>query len=155
MRRLGTVMLLVLTAAGCRPSAVGNGAGGADTAQMAVVEFLNAARAQDLQGISAVWGNDESPTRDRVERQELERRLLIIACHLRHEESRIGAAQLGEAGRTLFTARLTRGSITADVPFTTVRNRQNGKWYVEDVDLRPAREICNTEQMTRPAQRPQ
>lgn len=154
MRRLGIVMLLVLSVAGCRRGAVGSGAGGADSAQMAVVEFLNAARAQDLQAISAVWGNDESPTRERVERQELERRLLIIACHLRHDESRIGAPQLGEAGRTMFTARLTRGSVTADVPFTTVRNRKNGKWYVEDVDLRPAREICNTEQMTRPAARP-
>jgi len=143
-------MLLVLTAAGCRPGAVGNGSGGADSGQMAVVEFLNAARAQDLQAISAVWGNDESLTRDRVERRELERRLLIIACHLRHDESRIGAAQLGEAGRTLFTARLTHGNITADVPFTTVRNKSNGRWYVEDVDLRPAREICNAEQMTRP-----
>lgn len=151
MRRLGIAMLVVLTAVGCRPGAVGNGSGGADSAQMAVVEFLNAARAQDLQAISAVWGNDESLTRDRVERQELERRLLIIACHLRHDESRIGAAQLGEAGRTLFTARLTRGRITADVPFTTVRNKSNGRWYVEDVDLRPAREICNAEQMTRPA----
>ncbi len=150
MRRLGIAMLLVLTAAGCRPSAVGNGSGGADSGQMAVVEFLNAARAQDLQAISAMWGNDESLTRDRVERQELERRLLIIACHLRHDESRIGAAQLGEAGRTLFTARLTHGNITADVPFTTVRNKSNGRWYVEDVDLRPAREICNAEQMTRP-----
>jgi hypothetical protein len=144
-------MLLVLTAAGCRPGSVGDRVGGADSGQMAVMEFLNAARAQDLQAISAVWGNDESLTRDRVERQELERRLLIIACHLRHDESRIGAAQLGEAGRTLFTARLTRGSITADVPFTTVRNKSNGRWYVEDVDLRPAREICNAEQMTRPA----
>lgn len=154
MRRLGIAMLLVLSAVGCRPKSVGNGSGGADTAQMAVVEFLNAARAQDLQAISAVWGNDESLTRDRVERRELERRLLIIACHLRHEESRIDAPQLGEAGRTLFTAHITRGTISADVPFTTVRNRNNGKWYVEDVDLRPAREICNSQQMTRPAARP-
>ena len=97
MRRLGIAMMLVLASVSCRPAAVGSGSGGADTAQMAVVEFLNAARAQDLQGISAVWGNDESPTRDRVDRQELERRLMIIACHLRHDESRIGAAQMRDS----------------------------------------------------------
>ena len=151
MRRLGIAMLLVLGAVGCRPKSVGGGATGADSAQMAVVEFLNGARAQDLQAVSAVWGNDESPTRDRVDRQELERRLLIIVCHLRHEESRIGAPQLGEAGRTLFTVEITRSGRSASVPFTTVRNKRDGKWYVEEVDLRPAREICNAEPMSRPA----
>lgn len=154
MRRLGIALVLVLMGVACRPGAVGSGAGGADTAQMAVVEFLNAARAQDLQGISAYWGNEESPTRDRVERQELERRLLIIACHLRHDESRIGPAQMGEAGRTVFAVTITRRDQTATVPFTTVRNRRSGKWYVEDLDLRPAAPICNTEPMTRPQQRP-
>lgn len=147
-------MLLVLASVGCRPKSVGNGAGGADSAQMAVVEFLNAARAQDLQGISAVWGNEESPTRDRVDRQELERRLMIIACHLRHDESRIGTPELGEAGRTLFSVEITRGSRKATLPFTTVKNRRNNKWYVEDLDLRPAREICNAEPVSRPQARP-
>ena len=147
-------MLLVLTAAGCRAKAVGTGSGGADSAQMAVVEFLNAARAQDLQGISAYWGNEDSPTRDRVERQELERRLMIMACHLRHDESRIGPPQQGEAGRTVFSVQLTRGPRTATLPFTTVKNRRNGKWYVEDLDLRPAREICNAEPVSRPQARP-
>lgn len=151
MNRLGIAMLLVLVAVGCRPKSVGGAATGSDSAQMAVVEFLNGARAQDLQAVSAVWGNDESPTRDRVDRQELERRLLIIVCHLRHEESRIGAPQLGEGGRTLFSAEITRGTRTVTVPFTTVRNKRDGRWYVEDVDLRPAREICNAEPMTRPA----
>ncbi len=154
MRHLGTALLLVLAVAGCRPNAVGSGSTGADSSQMAVVEFLNGARAQDLQAISKVWGNAESPTRDRVERQELERRLLVIICHLRHDESRIGAPQLGEAGRTIFSAELTRGTRRATVPFTTVRNTRNGRWYVEDVDLRPAREICNAEPMNRPAPQP-
>lgn len=154
MRRLGIAVLLVLTASGCRPRAVGNGSGGAGTAQMAVVEFLNAARAQDLQGISAMWGNEESPTRDRVQRQELERRLMVIACHLRHDESRIGPPQQGEGGRTVFSVQLTRGPRNATVPFTTVRNRRSGRWYVEDLDLRSAQEICSAEPMSRPQGRP-
>jgi hypothetical protein len=146
-------LLLVLAVAGCRPKPMA-GVSGADSAQMAVVEFLNGSRAEDLQAISNVWGNDQSPTRDRVERQELERRLLVIVCHLRHDESRIGPPQLGEAGRTQFSVQLTRGTRSATVPFTTVRNVRNGRWYVEDVDLRPAREICNAEPMQRPAARP-
>lgn len=151
MRRLGMSMLVLLVAAGCRASAVPSGGTGAATSTEAVVAFLSAAKAQDLQAISAVWGNDESLTRDRVDRQELERRLLIITCHLRHEESRIGPTQLAEAGRTTHNVELVKGAVRATVPFTTVKNSRNGRWYVEDVDLRPARAICNSEPLSRPA----
>ncbi len=147
-------MLLMLAVAGCRPRALGGGATGSDTAQMAVAEFLNAARAQDLQAMSNVWGNEESPTRDREDRQTLERRLLVIVCYLRHDESRIGPPQLGEGGRTLFTAEITRRGRTAPVQFTTVRNRRDNRWYVESIDYRAAREFCTSEPMTRPTQRP-
>lgn len=155
MRRLGIAMLVLLSVVACGPKITpSSGVTGATSSEEAIVTFLGAARAQDLQAVSAVWGNDESPTRDRVERQELERRLMIIVCHLRHDESRIGSAQSGEGGRTLHQVELTKGTIKATVPFTTVRNSKNGRWYVEDVDLRSAREICSSEQMTRPAQRP-
>ena len=66
---------------------------GATSSAAAVEQFLSAAKAQDLQAMSAVWGNAVSPMRERVDRQELERRLLIMTCHLRHDTSRIGAAQ--------------------------------------------------------------
>ena len=151
MRRLGISMLVLLATVGCRASSVPSGSTGAASATEAVVAFLSAAKSQDLQAVSAVWGNQESLTRDRVDRQELERRLLIITCHLRHDESRIGAPQMGEQGRTLMTVDLTKGTLRASVPFTAVKNPRNDRWYVEDVDLRPARAICNSEPVTRPA----
>lgn len=154
MRRFGLLSLVALVAVGCRASAVPSGSSGAGTSTEAVVAFLNAAKAQDLQAIANVWGNEESPTRDRVDRQELERRLLIITCHLRHDESRIGPAQLGEGGRTIFNVELVKGNVRATIPFTTVKNARNSRWFVEDVDLRPARPICNSEPMNRPAAPP-
>ncbi|MCW5827378.1 MAG: hypothetical protein KIT38_12600 [Gemmatimonadaceae bacterium] len=126
-----------------------NTAGGA-TSTEAVMLFVEASRRQDLQAMSMVWGNEESLTRDRVDRAELERRLLIIVCHVRHDESRIGAAQLGEAGRVIHRVETVRGSRSATIPFTTVKNSRSGRWFVEDIDLRPAREICNAEPVTRP-----
>lgn len=150
MRRLGLLLLVLLAAVGCRAAAVPTGSTGAATSTEAVVAFLGAAKAQDLQAISAVWGNEESLTRDRVERQELERRLLIINCHLRHDESRIGVPQMGEAGRTLLSVEILKGDVRATVPFTTVKNARNNRWYVEDVDLRAARDICNSTPMSRP-----
>ncbi len=143
MRR-GTLVLglaLLVLAVGCRRPNTSVGAG-ARTPQEAVVQFLDAARAQDMDQMSAVWGNAESPTRDRVERQELERRLLIMTCHLKHDESRLAPAQMGEAGRMLLRADLKQGMKEVTVPFTLVKNPRTEMWFVEDVDLRPAREFC-------------
>jgi hypothetical protein len=138
--RIGTGLTLALVAS-CRtvPSAIEPGA---TSSSMAVSEFLAAARAQDLQAMSAVWGNAEGLTRDRVDRQELERRLLIIVCHLKHEESRIGAPQAGEGGRLIHMVELTQAPQSATVAFTAVKARRTDRWYVENVDLGPVRSFC-------------
>lgn len=141
MRRLLTVVLLA-TLAGCRGGAVGGAEPGAAGSEMAVAQFLSAARAQDLQAMSAVWGNADAPTRDRVERQELERRLIIMVCHLKHDESRIGPAQVGEAGRILHGVDLKQAQKEASTVFTTVRNTKSGRWYVEDFDIKPLTPLC-------------
>jgi hypothetical protein len=136
-------LLLLVFIGACRQPRTGS-VTGARSSQEAVMQFLDAGRAQDLQAMSAVWGDDQALTREREDRQQLERRLLIIVCYLKHDESRIGAATPGEAGRVLHEATLTRGQQTATLPFTTVRNRNDGRWYVENVDLRPASGFCNT-----------
>ena len=107
-------------------------------------QFLSAARAEDLQAMSAVWGNEDGPVRDRVDRKELEQRLLIIACHLRHDDAQIGVAQRAPEGRTLLRADLTQGTKTAAVNFLTIRNTKSGRWFVDDIDLRPVREFCSS-----------
>ena len=134
-------MVLVALVPACR-GVGGSASAGADSSEQAVVQFLSGARADDLQAISAVWGNQASPTRDRVDRQELERRLLIMVCHLRHDESRIGVAGRGEEGRTMHRVELVADGNTITVPFTTVQNTRSGRWFVENVDLSPARERC-------------
>lgn len=98
--------------------------------------------------MSAVWGNETALVRDTEGRQELERRLLILNCHLRHDESRIGPPQMGEAGRTLFRVELKKGTTNAATVFKTVRNRRSGLWFVEDFDLKGVRDLCDG--ITRP-----
>jgi hypothetical protein len=134
---------VVVALAGCRAVSSGVEAG-ADRPELAVHQFLSAARAQDLQAMSAVWGNDVAPVRDRIDRQELEQRLLIIACHLRHDDAQIGIAQRAPEGRTLVRADLTQGTKTAGVNFLTIRNTTTGRWFVDDIDLRPVREFCSS-----------
>jgi hypothetical protein len=148
VRRLLVVMAALVTLVGCRPG--GGGATGASSSEAAILQFLNGARAEDLQVMSAVWGDEQSPTRDRVSRQELERRLLIIICHLRHDESRIGAAEAGEAGRTVHRVELRRGEIRAAPRFTTVRNAKDGRWYVYDLDMVAVQPICSGNPAARP-----
>jgi hypothetical protein len=143
VRRLVSLVVLVVVA-GCRTAPGGGPAAGATSGEAAVLQFLEGARAQDLQALSAVWGNAESPARDRFERQELERRLLIMMCHLRHDESSIGPAEMGEGGRTVFPVTLTQGAKEATSRFITVRNTSSGRWFVEDFDLRPLRDHCTT-----------
>ncbi len=149
MRRALTLLLLPLIAAACRRQAVGAETGAA-TSQQAVMQFLNAAQSQDLQAMSAVWGNEESPVRDRVGRQELERRLMIMTCHLRHDNSRIGPPAAGEAGRTLFAVELTQGDKKASPQFKTVRNARSGRWFVEEFDMVAVASFCTGAQ-PRPA----
>ncbi|HVH40048.1 MAG TPA: hypothetical protein VM764_08490 [Gemmatimonadaceae bacterium] len=140
-RKIVVFAALVLFAA-CRPGSTGAPAPGASSSDAAIRDFLSAARAQDLQALSAVWGNAEGPARDRMERQELERRLLIMMCHLRHDESRIGQSEAGEAGRTLNSVELKQEGKIASTKFTTVRNTKSGRWFVEDFDLAPLRAFC-------------
>ena len=143
MKRLLSVVVLVVLVvlAGCSRGG-GGAATGAATSDGAVQQFVFAAKAEDIQAMSAVWGDQQSPTRDRVSRQELERRLLIIVCHLRHDESRIGPAQTGEGGRVLHRVEFTQGTLKASPMFTTVRNLKDGRWYVEDLDMRAVQPFC-------------
>jgi len=137
------VLLVLVFVGACRRSP-GGSAAGANSSQEAVMQFLDAARAQDIQAMSAVWGDAEAPARDRLDRQELERRLIIIARTLCHDSATIAAPTSGEGGRMLHRADITKGDRTATVPFTTARNRRTGQWFVEDIDLRPARDFCST-----------
>jgi hypothetical protein len=141
-RALSFVAMLVLLA-GCRRG-IGGPAPGAAASQVAVQQFLNASKAGDLQAMSAMWGNEESPVRDRADRQEVERRLLIMNCHLRHDTARIGPPQEAPAGRIQHRVELTQGTKTASPVFTTVKNIKSGRWYVETFDLEAVRAFCAT-----------
>ncbi|MBL8996774.1 MAG: hypothetical protein KJZ74_07455 [Gemmatimonadales bacterium] len=140
MRRVLAVMGLAVLA-GCGSNR-GGAATGAESSDAAVQQFVFAAKAEDLQAMSAVWGDAEMPTRERVSRQELEQRLLITICHLRSDESRIGPARAAEGGRVAHIVTLTKGDLRAESAFTTVRNTKSGRWYVENIDLTVLQPFC-------------
>lgn len=141
MRRAWCVVGLGVLIAGCRPP-VGGPQAGAASAEGAVSQMLAAAKKQDLQAVSAVWGNATAPTREMYSREEVEKRVLIMMCHLRHDEFRILTSKAAEGGRMIYDVELKSGTRTALAPFTTVRNAKTGRFFVEDINLQPLAPIC-------------
>ncbi|MEA3247383.1 MAG: hypothetical protein U9Q74_14610, partial [Gemmatimonadota bacterium] len=79
MKRL---IILLCAAAACRSAPPGLQVGTSDP-RGAVEQMLAAAKAQDLQAITAVWGDERGLLRDHTPREEVESRSFILACLLR------------------------------------------------------------------------
>ena len=47
---------------------------------------MTAVKAQDLRGMAAMWGNEQGPIANRIKRNELEKRLIVIQACLSHEK---------------------------------------------------------------------
>ena len=122
----------------------GAAASGMLTSGMAAVDsFLGAVKAQDLQAMSAVWGNAKGLARDQMKRDELEKRLVIMQCLLQHDRYVVGPdrARLAVGGRQEIPIDLTRGALTARTKFVTLQG-PDGRWVVEDIDLLPLKDFC-------------
>ncbi len=130
---------LLLTAA-CRTTPRGEQTGAPD-ARAAVDRFMGAVRAQDLQGLSTVWGTTKGPARDQIERTELERREVLMMCYLSHDRYRVlGDQQAAGGGRTV-RVEVARGALAKTTNFAVVRGPSD-RWYVQDVDLTQLQEFC-------------
>ena len=143
MRRGAALAALFALAAACRGGPMGSAptpSTGAATPQAAVEMMLAAAQAQDLQGISAVWGNEEYMTRDRVSRDELEKRAIIMSCLMRHTSQKVGAAQLKGGARYIVDVDLTQATSTARTTFEVAKT-PSGRWLVADVNVVPLQGI--------------
>lgn len=116
---------------------------GSPSARGAVESFLTAVKGQDLRGMSAMWGNEKGPTADRINREELEKRLIVIQCMLSHEQWEFAEdrARLVTGGRQEHMVTLQQKSQKATTKLTTVVG-QGGRWFVEDIDLNPMKEFC-------------
>ena len=116
---------------------------GAASGMAAIDSFLGAVKAQDLQAMSAVWGNAKGLARDQMKRDELEKRLVIMQCLLQHDRYAVAPerARLAVGGRQEHQIDLTRGTLTARTKFVTLLG-SDGRWLVEDIDLLPLKEFC-------------
>src|SRR5687767_4690397 len=71
--------LLVIVAAGCsRNPSMGSSLTGAPSARDAATMFVGAAKSQALQAMGAIWGAAQVAARAHMEREQLDRRLIIL-----------------------------------------------------------------------------
>lgn len=130
MKRMALVLICI---SACRSGSV-NTAPGAATPQAAVEQMLAAAKAQDLQAVAAVWGDETGLNRDKWDRPQLESRAFIVTCVLKNDSARVTESQSAGNGRFLVSADLTQGKNSGSTRFQTARTKE-GRWLVADVDI--------------------
>jgi hypothetical protein len=133
-------LLVALVAGGVACSSAG-GAPQPANPEATVISFLSAVRGQDMSAMQRLWGSSSGLAADRMDNQELERRLTVIRIWLEHEEYTIvprPADMLvqAESGEQVVFVRLTRKGCTPVVPFTMAPYR--GIWLVRNIDLEAA-----------------
>jgi hypothetical protein len=142
VKSLAALLLVVSFSAACRtvpmnpaPSAsAGSMAVGATTPQGAVEMMLAAAQVQDIQAVAAAWGDEKGMTRDRIPRDELEKRALAMICVLRHDSQKIGDPQQLGGGRYQLAVDLKQGTSSGTTNFTVARSAA-GRWLVTDFGM--------------------
>jgi hypothetical protein len=119
---------------------LGNQTGAADPIS-AIRGFLGAAKQQDLQAMSAMWGSPQGAVRDQMDRAELEKRELIMMCYLKHDRYDIIGDAPNPGGTRAAIVNLTLGDITRSTTFNVVEGPAS-RWYVGNVDIEKLRDIC-------------
>ncbi len=114
---------------------------GGSTPKMAVEQFLAAVRAQDLQAMSVVFGTSHGASRDNMDREQLDKRLIILQCYFYHDKFRILGDNPGEGDHRVFNVELTRGRLTRTPRFYAIEG-PNGRWFVDNMEIAAVREFC-------------
>lgn len=114
---------------------------GAATPRAAVELFLNAVKVQDIQAMSVIFGTSRGPARDNMNREELEKRLIILQCYFNHDQFRILREAPGDGGHRVITAELTRGSNNRTPAFYAIAG-PGGRWYVDNMEIAAVRDFC-------------
>jgi hypothetical protein len=148
VNRLKVIMIAAGVSLAMAACSSGGGSGshgqmtGAASPQLAVEQFLAAARAQDLQAFSAIWGSERGAARDVVPRDQLEKRELTMMCYLTHDKYEIAGDVTPKPGQHDYTVDITRGTQTRETKITTVQGPSE-RWYVLDVQLAPLQDLCS------------
>ncbi len=126
------------------PPRAGNQATGAATPRLAVEQFLTAVRAQDIQAMGGLFGTNRGPARDNMNRDELEKRLIILQCYFSHDKFRILGESPGDGGHRVVATELTRGTNIRIPKFYAIQGPGN-RYYIDNMEIAAVRDFCRGE----------
>ena len=104
--------------------------------------FLASVRSQDLQAMSAAWGDKDGAVRDskKMGREEIEQRELLLMCYFRHDRYRVLGDAPATGGERVMRVELTKGTLTRTTNFYVTD--AGSRWYVRSADVEPVRDLC-------------
>ncbi len=114
---------------------------GAATPALAVDQFLTAVRNRDLQAMSTVFGTNKGPARETMDRTELEKREIILACYFNNDSYRTLGEQSGQSGHREIRVELKRGALTRQSTFYAIKGPAD-RWYIDNMDIAAVRDFC-------------
>ncbi len=110
-----------------------------DDPERVIATFMNAVTENNLPGMSRLWGTRQGLAANRLDEDELEKRLTVMRLYLQHEAYAIlpGPPSVSAIeGERQFQVELTRRGCKPVVPFIVVRSGDG--WLVREVDLTKA-----------------
>lgn len=119
----------------------GVNATGALAPKLAVDQFLRAVKAQDLQAMSVIFGTKNGAARDVMDRVELEKREIILACYFMHDKYRILSEQSWEGGHRAVRVELTKGQMVRQPTFYVIQG-PGQRWYVDNMEIAAVKDFC-------------
>ena len=116
---------------------------GASSSRGAVDAFLGAISSQNIDALSAVWGDKNGPVRESktMPRADMEQRALYLMRCLKHDRYRILAESPAVDAERVFQVELVRGTLTRVTDLFTARG--GDRWYVRETRMEPVRELCS------------
>jgi len=139
--RTVAVSLLLAACSSATQSANTGALTGAATAQLAVEQFLKAVNAKDIQAMSTMFGTNKGPARETMDRTELEKRLVILACYFTHDTARILGEDRGTEGHRELRVEVKKGNMTRQTTFYAIQG-PGRRWYVDNMDIAAVRDFC-------------
>ena len=148
-RTVAGLLFLAACSTGTQTAANSGQLTGAASAQLAVESFLHAVNAKDIQAMSTVFGTKDGPARETMDRTELEKREIILACYFNHDSNRVLGEDQGIGGHREVRIELKKGNLTRQTTFYAIRG-PGRRWYVDNMDIASVRDFCGNPGTGRP-----
>ena len=131
--------LTVLVALGCLAcGGAGPGKLAPQSPQETLAQFMSAVKANDLEHMRTLWGNERGVASDRMKGSDVNQRLTVLQIYLNHVGYRVVEGPLpvpNKEDRRMFRVELQRStSCTVVVPVEVARTK-GGRWLVVGTDL--------------------